>query len=45
MVEKGKGMAVDFKLPNIHNIYFIISGESAAKSINSIYLVDLVATA
>ena len=44
---EGKGHGSGHKLPNIHNIYFIVSGESAAKGklTQPIYLVDLVATA
>ncbi len=44
---EGKGHGSGHQVPDIHNIYFIVSGESAAKGElkQQVYLVDLVATA
>ena len=44
---EGKGHGSGHQVPNIHNIYLIVSGASAAKGEfqQQVYLVDLVATA
>tara|TARA_B100000945_G_scaffold281093_1_gene248597 strand:- start:2231 stop:3127 length:897 start_codon:yes stop_codon:yes gene_type:complete len=44
---EGKGHGSGHQIPNIHNIYLIVSGASAAKNEfnQQVYLVDLVATA